>query len=642
MFGWGEFGKGAQCSGFNCQILNRIPQLQHTCWEGANDFLSDSFDPIYGAWHHVALTFDPTTGTRTFYLDGAQVASQTYKNSRSFNLNQPFVIGGGILYSSVFKGEMDEVMLFDRTLSQAQIAALSGVADPAGRGTAFGPDGTVRIARDATLAVSGVDQTIKSVVGVGTLALDDAVVTVDETAASTLKTVTGRGTLVKTGAGSLTLESATANGGAIDLKGGTLALGGACTDAAIRSHLVAWWNFDDPANPGRDASGNGLTVGPVQQTDNSIAHDAWDWRNHFLTTGGTAYFDGIDKHYLVLVDSAKHAKIPSGAASFSIALWVKPTSDCAGNGTFIYWGSNPGTAHLCNGFRFNNGTELHHYFWGADGSSSALPSGFKTGDEFTGWHHVALTYDGTTKDRKFYIDGQDWGGAKVVDGINVTAANFMIGYGIGSGFYKGYMDDVMIFDAALTAEQVKAISRGIADAPVSGASLTAAAGTALNVTDGTVGLGDVASEGSTTIAAGAKLVLSGEGRLGALSGAGTLVVASGATLDLTPGATKTIGALTLAEGAALKMAAADAATASALVVADAVQLPATATVKLAVSGETGVTAPLFKAEKGLTGSVEDWTVVLTGGKPSWITSVFVRDDTVYARAHGRGLAIVVR
>lgn len=640
LFGWGEFGKGTKCSGFNYEV----PKLQHTCWEGGNDFVSGDLGELRGSWHHVAMTFEPITCTRTFYLDGEPVASQTLSASRAFDLTQPFVIGGGIMYSSVFKGEMDEVMLFDRTLSEAQIAALYGVTSAASRGTAFGANGTVRLSRDATLSVSGVDQTIKSVVGAGTLMLDDAVVTVDEASASSLKTVTGRGTLVKTGVGSLAFESATANGGAVDLKGGALTLKGGCTDATLKSHLVAWWNFDDPANPGRDATGNGLTVGPVQQTDNNVSHDAWDWRNHFLTTGGSAYFDGIDKHYLVFVDSANHAKIPSGAASFSIALWVKPTSDCAGNGTFVYWGTNPGATHLCNGFRFNSGTELRHYFWGADGSSSALPSGFMTGDEFTGWHHVALTYDGTTKDRKFYIDGQDWGGAKVADSINVTAANFMIGYGVNSGFYKGYMDDIMIFDKALTLDEVKAVSRGFADAPTGGAKVTTAAGTTLSVAAGTVGLGDVAAAGAVSVAADAKLVLAGKGNLGtSLSCPGEVAVITGGALDLTPGAQAAITTLTLAEGAGFSVTSKTSPTDVALTVANPVALPAAGKVKLTVPDrESAVKVPLVTFAGGYTGDVSGWTVEVVTDRRHFDTTLEMVDNTLYVSGHARGFMLLVR
>lgn len=640
LFGWGEFGKGGMCSGFNYEV----PKLQHTSWEGACDITSGDLGELRGAWHHVAMAFEPTTCTRTFYVDGAPVASQTFVASRAFDLTKPFVIGGGIMYSSVFEGEMDEVMLFDRTLSEAQIAALYGVTSAASRGTAFGANGTVRLSRDATLSVSGVDQTIKSVVGAGTLALDDAVVTLDEAAASTLKTVIGRGTLVKTGTGSLALESATANGGAVDLKGGTLTLKGGCTDATLKSHLVAWWNFDDPANPGRDATGNGLTVGPVQQTDDNVGHDAWDWRNHFLSTGGSAYFDGTDKHYLVLVDSAKHAKIPSGAASFSIALWVKPTSDCSGKGTFVYWGENPGASRTCNGFRFNNGTELHHYFWSTDCSSSALPSGFKTGDEFTGWHHVVLTYDGTTKARKFYIDGQDWGGEAATGDINVTAANFMIGYGINSGFYKGYMDDIMIFDKALTMNEAKAVSRGFADAPSEGAKVTAAAGTTLSVAAGTVGLGDVEAAGAVSVAADAKLVLAGKGNLGtSLTCPGEVAVIAGGALDLTPGARAAITTLTLEEGAGFSVTSKTSPTDVALTVANPVALPAVGKVTLTVPNrKSSVKIPLVTFAGGYTGDVSGWTVEVVTGRQYFDTTLEIVDNTLYVSEGTCGFMFFVR
>lgn len=647
LFGWGEFGKGAKCSGFNYEV----PKLQHTCWEGGNDIVSGDLGELRGSWHHVAMTFEPITCTRTFYLDGEPVASQTLSASRAFDLTQPFVIGGGIMYSSVFKGEMDEVMLFDRTLSEAQIAALYGVTSAASRGMAFGANGTVRLSRDATLSVSGVDQTIKSVVGAGTLMLDDAVVTVDEASASSLKTVTGRGTLVKTGAGSLAFESATANGGAVDLKGGTLTLKGGCTDATLKSHLVAWWNFDDPANPGRDATGNGLTVGPVQQTDNSVSHDAWDWRNHFLTMGGAAWFDGVDNHHLVLADTSKLSKLPNGNASFTTAAWFNPASNCSTTGGILFWGNgkcvSPDASHKCNGLRLASATTMTHYFWSNDLVSSDVGD-IRTGEIFEGWHHVAVTYDADAKQRKIYYDGVQVASDTIGTAKQVEAANFMIGCSLGYQAalqkFTGYIDDVMIFDKALTLDEVQAVSRGFADAPTGGAKVTTAAGTTLSVAAGTVGLGDVAAAGAVSVAADAKLVLAGKGNLGtSLSCPGEVAVIAGGALDLTPGVQAVITTLTLAEGAGFSVTSKTSPTDVALTVSNPVALPAAGKVKLTVPDrESAVKVPLVTFAGGYTGDVSGWTVEVVTDRRHFDTTLEMVDNTLYVSGHARGFMLLVR
>ncbi len=71
------------------------------------------------------------------------------------------------------------------------------------------------------------------------------------------------------------------------------------------------------------------------------------------------------------------------------------------------------------------------------------------------WQHVAATYDGTTA--RFYVDGAEVA-SKVFTG-NVGNSNvWRIGaYGVApTGFFDGSIDDVRIYDRALTASEIEA------------------------------------------------------------------------------------------------------------------------------------------------------------------------------------------
>ncbi|MPZ84303.1 MAG: hypothetical protein GEV28_29465 [Actinophytocola sp.] len=88
-----------------------------------------------GEWHHLAGTFD---GERvTLYLDGVMVASTAAKGSLGPATGTNLIVGADpVDPESKFTGAVDDVRLYDRGLSAAEIAELfaaadSGVDDPA-------------------------------------------------------------------------------------------------------------------------------------------------------------------------------------------------------------------------------------------------------------------------------------------------------------------------------------------------------------------------------------------------------------------------------------------------------------------------------------------------------------------------------
>ena len=99
--------------------------------DGTNSYtLYTNYGVLPGdTWTHVAATLDPVAGLMTIYLDGVQVAQQSYG---AFN---PPV--GGVFYvappasavsgaSATFEGSIDDVRLWTAALTQSQIAAQMG------------------------------------------------------------------------------------------------------------------------------------------------------------------------------------------------------------------------------------------------------------------------------------------------------------------------------------------------------------------------------------------------------------------------------------------------------------------------------------------------------------------------------------
>lgn len=92
----------------------------------------EEFDPAFtattGVWHHVAVTYDSATDAVEYYISGVNVGSDTHNqggavvtgSGRNIALgNQPSGAG-----SRPFDGELDDVRVYDRPLSAAEILSL--------------------------------------------------------------------------------------------------------------------------------------------------------------------------------------------------------------------------------------------------------------------------------------------------------------------------------------------------------------------------------------------------------------------------------------------------------------------------------------------------------------------------------------
>lgn len=88
--------------------------------------LFSGFGADIGVWHHVALTYDAAAASLKFYVDGALLASGSLGGQVAYDAH-PFQIGADIQNETVqffFPGQIDEIALFSRALSQAEIQSI--------------------------------------------------------------------------------------------------------------------------------------------------------------------------------------------------------------------------------------------------------------------------------------------------------------------------------------------------------------------------------------------------------------------------------------------------------------------------------------------------------------------------------------
>jgi hypothetical protein len=162
------------------------------------------------------------------------------------------------------------------------------------------------------------------------------------------------------------------------------------------------------------------------------------------TINNALAFDGAND-YVALPSTTP---VPVGSSAYTIEAWIKPNA--MGVYGIIGWG-NYGSTNQVNALRLDaNG--VYNYWWAND---LYAPTGSLAG----AWHHVAATFDGTT--RRIYIDGVIKAQDTPTTLLNVpNASNLRIGSTCpgpcGGEYFPGSIDEVRVYSVGLTAAQVQA------------------------------------------------------------------------------------------------------------------------------------------------------------------------------------------
>lgn len=223
--------------------------------------------------------------------------------------------------------------------------------------------------------------------------------------------------------------------------------------AAAPSGLVSWWpgdgNADDikDGNPGMLMNGAMFAPGVVDQTFR---------------------FDGIDD--FVKVPKAANLDMTN---QVTIDFWMRADPDnpmnncCQGLVTTDFYAieiSGGGDPIVGVNFFVNTGSSFVHTS-DANGGGAVVTPGE--------WHHIAGTYDGTKL--QLYVDGMAWGNPRFNSGTilpMLTNSYLAIGsedgrttcpFCIGNRYFKGQIEEVEVFNRALTASEIQSIfAAGIA------------------------------------------------------------------------------------------------------------------------------------------------------------------------------------
>jgi hypothetical protein len=241
-------------------------------------------------------------------------------------------------------------------------------------------------------------------------------------------------------------------------------------------NLTVYWNSTDIDNEAivniTDWRVNGASIAslnmPFENHSNS-ANNATDYSSFNHTGGvqgailgknsgyngfGSYFFDGSND-YINVPDS--NALDFTTALSFSV--WVNWTGTGTNNGIVFYKEGTPtayGLVLLTGGGNANKATFSLNLGsgWTDHYSSSTISQNV--------WHHIAGTFDASADQMKIYVDGTlDSTHDGLTGDIQTNAGALSIGREItqGTEYYRGWIDDLALYNRTLTPEQILLIYR---------------------------------------------------------------------------------------------------------------------------------------------------------------------------------------
>jgi len=221
-------------------------------------------------------------------------------------------------------------------------------------------------------------------------------------------------------------------------------------DTALDAHLVAWYQME--------MIGSGTTPETVPDSsgnhhDGTCSDAATAYGCPLPVTGriGGGYeFDGTDQQ--VVIHSTPQLELPG---AFTIAAWVKIENAPATRACAATKGLGP---DFYNSWALCIETSQAVFFYTVTGTTES--NLFSTATVATGtWHHVALTWDGTTK--TIWLDG-DSVANEAATAVDFDSSSIYIGGDVDSGaptaLFPGDLDDLRIYDVALGPSEVLALA----------------------------------------------------------------------------------------------------------------------------------------------------------------------------------------
>lgn len=238
--------------------------------------------------------------------------------------------------------------------------------------------------------------------------------------------------------------------------------------------------------------GEGLTTantGSLSATF-SLTETSPIWSTNVPISGGTNSVDfGTDaKQYVV--ESADIIDGLKGLTTFTITGWLncRNSEEGGGGNRIVQWGNDGGDG-VDFVYHSDGSVQMAVNQWSDQGNPPKSSAGKVTTDPDAGdanWVFVAVTYDATAKESKFYFGTN--ADTAVIDGDPIAYDQGVVGQNINKlaighfnvatrskaedRMFRGLIDEIRIYDVVLTAHQIVKVQTGEDQSiPVTGVSL---------------------------------------------------------------------------------------------------------------------------------------------------------------------------
>src|SRR3989344_810106 len=207
---------------------------------------------------------------------------------------------------------------------------------------------------------------------------------------------------------------------------------------------VAYWKFDDGTGTNaQDSTPNNL--------DGTVSGATWQTEDQCIS-GKCLYFDGTDD-YVEVADNT----INDLGTTWTVQFWIKPIYKTTANDYGVILSKGTAADASTDGIRFDNTDNVYV----TEGGTDDLSFDISTDSPGSNWTHIALVAN--SSQTTLYVNGaQKTTGTTVSSSFMSKSAVMRIGdpsydfWGSGPVPFKGYLDELKIYNQALTAAQIKA------------------------------------------------------------------------------------------------------------------------------------------------------------------------------------------
>jgi glucose/arabinose dehydrogenase/PKD repeat protein len=417
----------------------------------AGGIMGGSYGEVFGVatlpantWTHLAVTYDGTT--LRLYVNGTQVSNLGKTGNLATSTN-PLSIGSDPIYGQYFQGLVDEVRIYNTALSSSEIQADMATPISVGTGDTQPPS------QPGTLTAT---------------AINSGRVDLSWGAATDNVAVTGYRIERCQTAGCSNFTQIAAPPGAVTSYGDTNAAAGTSYSYRVRA-VDAVPNLGPYSNTATASTPNGSGPTPVaafafDEGSGSSVADASGGGNNGSLTGTTWATNGKYGKALNFNGSSSRVTIADApslhlANAMTLEAWVYPTVVNSGWRDILYKGND-------------------NYYLSATTTSSSRPAGggiiggsysevFGTAAlPANSWAHLAVTYDGAAL--RLYVNGTQVSTTAKTGGIATSTNPLTIGSDpIYGQYFQGMIDDIRVYDSALTGSQIQTDMNTPVSPPVS-------------------------------------------------------------------------------------------------------------------------------------------------------------------------------